>query len=645
MCGIVGYWGGGGDADVPHEARVRRMADALRQRGPDADGAWVDRDAGVALGHRRLSIIDLSAEGAQPMTSPSGRYVISFNGEVYSFRALRVELEAEGYRFRGGSDTEVVLAAIEAWGLERALERFTGMFAFGLWDRRERRLHLVRDRLGIKPLVYARFGSTVVFGSELKALEAHPAFAAEVDRGALASLLRVSCIPAPRTIWRDVFKLPPGAMLTVTDPAQELPEPRRYWRLEDVAAVPRRSLGIAEAGDELEALLRTAVRDRLVSDVPLGAFLSGGVDSSTVVALMAAEASKSPRTFSIGFEAAGFDEAPHARAVAQHLGTDHTELYVSAADALAVIPRMGELSDEPFADSSLIPTYLVSQLTRRHVTVSLSGDGGDELFAGYNRHIWIPQLWRRLRRLPAPARRLAARLLKALPPAAWDRIYPRLAPHLPARLRVTQPGEKVRKLAELLPAASPDAIYQSLVSHWKDPHAVVIGGREQGSAWPTAWPTGATDHPAERAMLIDAATYLPDDILTKVDRASMAVSLEARVPLIDHRVVEYAWSLPLELKLKDGVGKRVLREVLYRHVPQNLIERPKAGFALPLAAWLRGPLRDWAEDLLAPARLRSEGYLRAAPIRQRWKEHLSGRRSWEYHLWDVLMFQQWLAGR
>ncbi len=635
MCGIAGFWDPRGDLEAAQaEARATAMAVALAHRGPDDAGVWTDARAGVALAHRRLAILDLSPAGHQPMVSACGRYALVFNGEIYNHLALRQELERRGQApaWRGHADTETLLAAVSAWGLAAALRASVGMFALALWDRQARNLSLARDRLGEKPLYYGRVGGAFLFGSELKALRTWPGFAAEVDRPALALYLRHNCIPAPYTIYRGIRKLPPGTWLSLSADAWEA-EPAAYWSAREVAergqADPFRGTD-AEAAEELERLLRQAVAGQMVADVPLGAFLSGGVDSSTVVALMQAQSGRAVRTFSIGFTEAAYDEAPQARAVAAHLGSEHTELYVSPAEAMAVIPSLPRLYDEPFADSSQIPTFLVSQLARRQVTVSLSGDGGDELFGGYNRHLWAPRLWRRLSPWPRPLRGLLATALRTLPPTAWDAAFARLGRLLPRSARQRNPGDKLHKLAEVLGAEGPEEIYLNLVSHWKHPGDVVRGVDEPATRVTDPAARARLEAFESRMMCLDLVTYLPDDILAKVDRAAMAVSLETRVPLLDHRLVEFAWRLPLAMKIRDGQGKWLLRRVLYRHVPRELVERPKMGFGLPLGDWLRGPLRDWAEALLDEARLAREGYFHPRPIRA---------------LWDVLMFQAWLEAR
>ncbi|HXF71392.1 MAG TPA: asparagine synthase (glutamine-hydrolyzing), partial [Actinomycetota bacterium] len=584
--------------------------------------------------------------GHQPMPSPSGRYVLVFNGEIYNFRTLRRRLEGLGYRFRGGSDTEVLVAAIEAWGLEAALERLNGMFAFAVWDRRERALHLARDRMGEKPLYYGWVDRTFLFASELKSLRAHPGFRPEVDREALALFLRLKYVPTPWSIYRAIRKLEPGHWVTVRPDRPGSQEgPIAYWDAREVAARARSAPfpgTLQEAAERLEELLADAVSCRLESDAPLGALLSGGIDSSTVVALMRAQGSREVRTFTVGFRETAFDESAGARAVARHLGTDHTEIRVEPEDALAVIPRLPSIYDEPFADSSQIPTLLVSELARRWVTVALSGDGGDELFGGYNRYSWVPALNGSATRAPGLARRAGAAVLERLTPARWERILRAANPVMPASLRQRIPADKLHKLVDVLRSRGPDDAYVRLISHWPDPSALVVGGREPPAVAtdPARWP--AADGVAQRMMLVDALTYLPDDILAKVDRASMSVSLEVRVPFLDHRVVEFAWSLPASLKVRDGRGKLPLRAVLSRHVPAALVERPKMGFGVPIGDWLRGPLRGWAQDLLDPERIRSEGFLRPEPIAAAWEEHLSGRRNRQYQLWDVLMLQAWL---
>lgn len=647
MCGIAGLW------NPSHETSrndllnlAGRMANAIRHRGPDDSGTWADEKAGVAFGFARLSILDLSPAGHQPMSSADGRFTIVFNGEIYNFAALRDQLLSLGHTFRGHSDTEVMLAAFCQWGIQATITRLNGMFAFAVWDARENTLTLVRDRIGIKPLYYGWCSGVFLFGSELKALRAHPAFSAEVDRGALALYLRHNYIPSPHSIYTGILKLPPGTSLTFSGLPGELPAPLAYWSARYVAesgASQPFTGDDAAAVSELDNLLRDSVRLRMIADVPLGAFLSGGVDSSTVVALMQAQSSRPVETFTIGFHEQDYNEALHARAIAAHLGTHHTELYVSPDQARQVIPLLPSLYDEPFSDSSQIPTFLVSQLARRHVTVSLSGDGGDELFGGYTRYLLTEKIWKRLRWLPLPARRLARRFMNTLSAEQWQRVLRPFNPLLPVSLRQTLLADKVTKFTDVLEARSPHAMYRTIVSHWRQAAVLVPGAvvpstlLEDASLWP--------DLPdfLRWMMYMDLVTYLPDDILVKVDRASMGVSLEARVPLLDdHRVVEFAWRLPPSMKIRNGQGKWLLRQVLYQYVPKSLVERPKMGFAVPIDAWLRDPLRDWAEALLDESRLRREGFLDPAPIRARWLEHLAHQGNWQYYLWDVLMFQSWL---
>lgn len=646
MCGITGL------LDVSRrltadELRIiiLKMAETLAHRGPDDRGEWVERDASIALAHRRLSILDLSPQGHQPMGSVCGRYIVVFNGEVYNFKILRKELENLGHAFRGGSDTEVVLASIGQWGVEAAVKRFIGMFAFALWDRKTRLLHLIRDRLGIKPLYYVWKNGVLLFGSELKALRASSSFKTEINRDALSLYLRHNYVPAPYTIYEDTYKLPPGTILTV-DASEKGSDPIQtsYWSMREVAGFGAREpfMGsVDDAIEHLDALLRDAVKLCMVADVPLGAFLSGGVDSSTVVALMQVQSDRRVQTFSIGFEEAGYDEAVHAKAVARHIGTEHTELYVTAEEAMAVIPKLPIFYDEPFSDASQIPTFLVSQLARKHVTVSLSGDGGDELFAGYNRHLWAPDIWSKVGWMPTGMRLAAARAITAISPQTWDRTFMVLEQLLPRVMKQRTPGDKLHKLAESMGVDSPEAIYRTLISHWKDPESVVFGAHEPPTVLTnkTLW-ADMRDF-VHGMMYMDTVTYLPDDVLVKLDRASMSVSLEARVPLLDHRLVEFAWQLPLSMKIRDGQGKWLLRKVLDKYVPKELIERPKTGFEVPIASWLRGPLRDWAAALLDEKCLREQGFFDPSPIRRKWEEHLSGARSWQYDLWNILMFQAW----
>ena len=645
MCGIAGFFSPSAAQNTKElTSIISRMNTALIRRGPDDSGIWVDEQTGIALGHRRLSIIDLSCEGRQPMISESGRYVIAYNGEVYNFRELRKELLAKGHIFRSHSDTEVMLGAFEEWGIKEAVKHFIGMFAFVLWDRDEHILYLVRDRLGIKPLYYGWINGAFVFGSELKALRAYPGFCQPIDRTALALFMRYNCIPVPYSIYEDIFKLLPGHIAKICRDSKNI-EITRYWSAESVAKQGLISSFEGpddEAVEQLDRLLRDAVKCRMISDVPLGSFLSGGIDSSTVVALMQAQSSRPVKTFSIGSVVSDYDEAQDAKAVAKYLGTDHTEFYVTPEQAMAVIPKLPTLYDEPFADSSQIPTFLVSELARKHVIVSLSGDGGDELFGGYNRHTWGPRIWKRIGGYPQFLRKGLSTAIGYLSPKSWDTFFKKINGLFPGRFDHRTIGYKVQKLAEVLPAGSPAEMYKILTSHWRNPSALVWGGGEPTEMWGDADSNMLADDFAHYMMLMDMITYLPNDILTKVDRASMGVSLEARVPLLDHRVVEFVWRLPLSMKIRNGQGKWVLRQVLYKYVPKELVERPKSGFGIPVDSWLRGPLRDWAESLLDESRLRQEGFFHPKPIRQKWTEHLSGKRNWAYHLWDVLMFQGWL---
>lgn len=648
MCGIAGFLGGAWPNPPQLDALLGRMAQAIDHRGPDHKGIWTDRESALAFVHARLAIVDLSPAGEQPMHSSSGRYVLLYNGEIYNHMALRDELAAAGARFawRGHSDTETLLAGIETWGLKATLERSTGMFALALWDRQERTLALARDRLGEKPLYFGWQGSgpnaAFLFASELKPIVLHPAFAGEVSRDALTLLMRYGYIPAPYSIYTSIRKLEPGTILTLSDRKRE-GNSETYWSGAEIAvAGAAKSLDLTpdEAVSGLEDVLTKAVGQQMVADVPLGAFLSGGIDSSTIVALMQKQAARPVRTFSIGFHEDGYNEAEHAKAVARHLGTDHTELYISPEQAQAVIPRLPDIYDEPFADSSQIPTFLVSQMARQHVTVSLSGDAGDELFGGYTRYGMTARFWRRMAAIPAPLRDLGASGLKSLPAATWDRLL-KMVPPAPASVT----GDRVHKGAALLASRSIDDLYRRLVSAWKHPSELVIGGHEPATLLAGDTPALPGLDVAERMMALDMLTYLPDDILAKVDRAAMAVSLETRVPMLNHAVVEYAWRLPMSYKVRDGQTKWVLRQLLYRHVPQTLMDRPKMGFGVPIESWLRGPLRDWAEHLLDERHLREQGYFKPAPIRDLWQRHLGGKENHQHALWIVLMFQAWLEAQ
>lgn len=643
MCGIVGFVRPASDRAPEVLARLaQQMATALEHRGPDDAGTWVDAAAGVGLGHRRLSIIDLSPTGHQPMTSQDDRWVLVYNGELYNTDDLRDLLIGKGVTLHGTSDTEVLLECIALLGVVETLRRADGMFALAAWDRRERRLSLARDRMGEKPLYWGWQGGTLLFGSELKALRRHPDFRGNLDRSSAASMLRYGYVPSPWSIYQGIGKLEPGTVVKV-DPARPGDErTTAFWSIREVVERPRvTGRGDTEVVDELDALLRRSVRSRMAADVPLGAFLSGGIDSSTVVALMQAQSSRPVQTFTIGFAEQGYDEATYARAVAQHLGTDHTELYVAPADALAVVPDLPAMYDEPFADSSQIPTHLVSALARQRVAVALSGDGGDELFAGYTRYVFHRSLWGKIGRVPGPARSLGARTIRRVPPARWDAVRQALGPVLPAAVPRTRLGEKLHKGAAMLAAREPEAVYRPLLSHWTDPASVVLGSEEHRDAVvdPSRWASLAD--PTERLMYLDSIGYLPDDILVKVDRAAMATSLETRVPLLAPDVVEFAWSLPLADKIRSGQGKWPLRQVLHRYVPRELVERPKMGFGVPVGEWVRGPLRAWAQDLLDPVSLAAEGLLDPAVVSATWAEHCSGERDWSYPIWNVLMLVAW----
>jgi asparagine synthase (glutamine-hydrolysing) len=640
MCGLAGLLTRADRSAEEMRAVASRMANALAHRGPDDSGVWADETAGVALAFRRLSIVDLSVEGHQPMRSATGRFMMVFNGEVYNHAELRHELRSRGYSFRGHSDTEVILAAFEEWGIEASVRRFVGMFAIAVWDSHGKELSLVRDRLGIKPLfIYQRDG-LITFGSELKALAAGPEFDREVNTLALTSYLRYLYVPAPESIFRRVVKLLPGHILTITDPAAALPRSQPFWSAAAAAAAGQSkpfSGNDEDAVSELETLLTAAVRLRMQADVPLGALLSGGIDSSTVVALMQASADRPVKTFTIGFDRREFDEAAHARSIAAHLGTDHTTLHLTGADALAVIPRLPEMFDEPLADPSQIPTFLVCELARRHVTVALSGDGGDELFGGYNRYVMGDRLISEFRRYPTLLRRLSASGMTSLSPRTWNRVGNFLRPAFPVAGRTRLLGERLYKIAELLRGESEAGMYRSLLSAWHEPEELVLDApashTQRGLAASDGLPL------MERMMLADQESYLPDDLLAKVDRASMAVSLEARVPILDHRVVEFSWQLPRRFKVRDGRGKWILRQILYKHVPSPMVDREKMGFSVPLAQWLAGPLREWAGDLLVSDS--ASGFLRPTSVARRWDGFLAGDTSSAAGIWALVMFRAW----
>ncbi len=650
MCGIAGFW----SPDFPpqqYDGLLDSMCDSIRHRGPDSRGTWHDDAAGVGLAHVRLAIVDLSPAGHQPMRSADGRYVLVYNGEVYNFDAIRRELDDAGHTpeggWRGRSDTEVILQAFTVWEPQQVLERLIGMFALALYDTRERRVWLVRDRLGIKPLYYGFCGKSLVFGSELKALRCHPEWSGAIDTGALARYFQLLYVPAPLSIFQGIAKLEPGCLVcfdAADIAARRMSQPRAYWRIADVAARgladPLR-LSKQELVQELDALIRDSVRMRMVADVPLGAFLSGGVDSSTVVALMQAQSDRPVKTFTIGSGHREYDEAAKAAAVARHLGTEHTELIVEPGEALRTIPELPYFYDEPYADVSQIPSLLVSRLARREVTVALSGDGGDELFGGYNRYLAGPRIWQSLGRLPRPVRRGVAALLENGGEGLLAGLNTALRPLLPPSRRVVLLREKLRKVADGCHAAGQEDFFVSLISFWQRPLQLLAPEHRPASLPPLLPEAPCSMEYASWMMFMDQGSYLPDDILTKQDRASMAVALEARVPLLDHRLVEFAWRTPLSGKISNGIGKLPLREVLYQYVPESLIEGPKQGFDLPLENWLRGELRDWAEELLDERRLSDEGLLLPGPVRNAWRTHCSGKGDRHHHLWAVLMFQAW----
>jgi len=649
MCGLNGFFST--QVSSYNTANIiKEMNAALHNRGPDAEGSWQDDAFGLVLGHRRLAIQDLSPAGEQPMHSACSQYVLVFNGEIYNHLQLRRQLVQEGLtiNWRGHSDTETILACFVAWGIKRTLKAITGMFAIALWDRFNKVLTLARDRMGEKPLYWGWQGNSLYFSSELKGIKAHPEFTADINRDSIALLLRHNCIPAPYSIYKGIQKLRAGHWLQL--PLKELEnskksQPQAYWSLNDIveSGLSDPFTGSPEqAVDALESTLMSSIASQMLSDVPLGAFLSGGIDSSTVVALMQAQSLRPVKTFTIGFDDTGYNEAKHAKAVAKHIGTEHTELYIDPKDAQSVIPKLSSIYCEPFSDSSQIPTFLVSQLARQQVTVALSGDGGDELFGGYNRYLMAQQVLSNNRKLPKPIRKMIANGLVTLSPSRWDAVFNTLAPIIPSRLRLRTPGDKAHKLAGVLDIDNEHDCYHKLTSHWQDPTSIVIGAKEpltlitDTNAWPQ------TDSFQHAMMAMDAQTYMTDDILVKVDRAAMANSLETRVPMLDHHVIELAWRMPLDYKIRNGEGKWLLKQVLFRHVPKTLIERPKMGFGIPLHDWLRDSLRDWAEALLNESLLKQQGYFHPAPIRKMWEDHLSGIRNHQDNLWSILMFQAWL---
>ena len=647
MCGIAGFLDPGSDRgpELLHQ-HVLKMTNRLAHRGPDDEGTWVDASAGIGLGSRRLAIIDLSPEGHQPMHSPSGRYVITYNGEIYNAAAVARSLESANVapHWRGHSDTEVILAAIEAWGLDSALESFNGMFAFALWDRQSGTLRLVRDRLGVKPLYYGHIKGTLVFGSELRAITAYPDASLSIDRAWLDRYLREIHTRPDETVYTGVRSVAPGTYLTFEHGVQA--SERVYWSAIEKAEVGYRERFAgteSDAVDALDNLLRDAVRLRTVSDVPLGVLLSGGIDSSTVLALLQDQSSRTVRSFSIGFPDSALDEAPAARKIASHIGSDHTELYMAPEDIIELIPSLARLSDQPQSDPSYVSNYVAYRLARHHVTVALVGDGGDEVFGGYHRHRWLPRVWRRLGWMPVGLREQGARALTSVTPATWDKVFGVLAPALPSRMRERTPGAKLHRLARWIASATPEEMYRVLATRWDSSDTLLVGHNSDEALSPfefTALDGGF--ELLERLLAHELVTTFVDTQLIKVDRASMAVSVEARVPFMDYRVVEFSFALPPAFKVRGETGKLILRRVLHRYVPETLYQRPKMGFHLPLSTWLRGPLRDWAEDLLDPTCIRQEGLLEPGPIQVKWQEHLSGRRDRVDHLWPVLMFRSWL---
>ncbi len=642
MCGIAGFFDPGKKTKDPSSV-LKEMTDAITHRGPDDSGYFTDRESGIALGHRRLSILDLSPLGHQPMFSHSGRFVIVYNGEVYNYQEIKKGLEEEGITFKSTTDTEVILEAVEHYGIDKALPMFNGMFAFSLYDKKEGIIYLIRDRVGIKPLYWGINNGILFFASELKAFRRHPLFTASLNIDAIALYLRHNYIPTPYSIYKGVYKLPPGHYLIV-DKGLNVRD-NTYWDFRKVAISGFShpfELSETELIERLDDLLTKSVKLRMISDVPLGAFLSGGIDSSTIVALMQKVSNIPQKTFTIGFSEGEYNEARYAADIAKHLGTEHTELYVTPKDAQDVIPKLPDMYDEPFSDSSQIPTHLVSALTRRYVTVSLSGDGGDELFGGYNRYFWLKDIWESVRKVPKPMRKSLSALIRLFPHEFYNKTFPIFFRFLPQKYRFRLPGDKLYKLSEILDKNSPDEMYRMLISHEKYPERIVKNAYEPETILLDKDIKREIPDYVARMMFFDFLTYLPDDILTKVDRASMWVSLEARVPILDHNIVEFAWKVPLKYKIRDGKGKYLLREVLSRYVPRELFERPKTGFGIPIDYWLRGPLKEWAGDLLSEEMIKKYGILEYRPIERMFREHISGRRNWHYYLWDVLMLQSWL---
>lgn len=644
MCGIAGFLSAKSRySSDAMKGIIGAMSTSIAHRGPDHSGEWLDCDKGIALGHQRLSIIDLSPSGNQPMLSRDGRYVIIFNGEIYNFRELREELLALGHKFIGDSDTEVLLASIIVWGMENALKKSRGMFALALWDNSENRLFLARDRFGEKPLYYYSADGLFLFASELKALHKHPGFNPEINRNMLCLYFRHNYIPAPNCIYKNTSQVLPGTYLCVNKEGT-VSKPETYWSFSDVAIESNKNPfegSEQDAENRLQDLLEDSVREQMISDVPLGAMLSGGIDSSCIVALMQKSSDKNVRTFSVAYDDAVYNEAEYAAEVAKHLGTDHTELHIKSSDAIDLIPSLSQIYDEPFSDASQLPTTLISRLTRDHVTVALTGDAGDELFGGYNRYFWASRIDKLFGHIPKNIRNMISRCLTAPSVRSWDSLFKATEKVVPSRFRFSLPGDKIYKLASVLNYSDSHDLYKRLVSHWQEPESLIKDGQEPVFLGNIEKPVKGDMEFSRRMMYLDSLSYLPYDILCKVDRAAMFSSLETRVPFLDPRIVEFAWSLPGQYLIRGGQGKWLLRQVLYKHVPRKLIDRPKMGFGVPIDSWLRGPLRDWAEDLLDEEKIRQQGYLNPKPIRQAWQEHLSGHRNWQYHIWDVLMFQAW----
>jgi len=644
MCGITGFIEGSCRKKTDElEIIIKRMTDTLRHRGPDDKGSWTDENAGIALGHRRLSIIDISQEGHQPMVSVGGRYVIVFNGEIYNFKTLRKDLESNEFRFRSHSDTEVMLAAISFYGVEKAVEKFNGMFAFSLWDRQEKTLYLCRDRLGEKPLYYGFINNSFVFASELKAFNEFPGFEKEIDRHSLTLYLRYNCIPAPYSIYRNLKKVLPGELISFQTQARNL-KARFYWSALGIARASHKTDWIKspqDSIDEAEVLLKDAVKIRMESDVPLGVFLSGGIDSSLVTALMQAQSNEAVKTFTIGFGDPRYNEAKDARKVAQYLGTAHTSFYATAGDALKVIPELPGVYDEPFADSSQIPTILVSRMAKEYVTVCLSGDGGDEIFAGYNRYIWLEKIWQKLQPLPYSLRKALANFFSLCSSDRFENFFEKTKFLLPGHLKLRNSGIKFQKFLEVLAALNVESAYLNLTSHWKQPENLVLGltGRE---SFDDKSPALFLNDLKRLMMYYDMTNYLPNDILVKVDRASMSASLESRAVYLDHRLVEFAWKLPVNMLINKTGSKLILRAILKKYLPVNYWQRPKMGFAVPIDNWLRGPLKNWADDLLSSEYLKKQGFFDHRTVQKKWQEHISGKKNWQFELWDILMFNSWL---